>query len=88
MVATKNKEKKSTGSEVDSDSEENEDSEESTVKESKKKAKSKKKMQAQCKYYCTCMSSFFCFYIFCNSVYSDIIFPVFLCNMFSIYWLR
>ena len=59
MVATKNKEKKSTGSEVDSDSEENEDSEESTVKESKKKAKSKKNIQARCKYTCSWTLMFF-----------------------------
>jgi hypothetical protein len=77
MVVTKNKEKKSTSIEVGSDSEESEDSEESTVKESKKKVKSKNKLQAQCKYYCTCTSSFSVFFIFCNSVYSDIIFPFF-----------
>ncbi len=77
-VVTKKKEKKSTGTEVDLDSEEDEESDESTIKELKKKAKSKKNIQAaQCKYYCTCASSFSVFFIFCNSVYFDIISPFF-----------
>ncbi len=76
-VVTKKKEKKSTGTEIDSDSEEDEESAESTVKELKKKAKLKKKLQAQCKYYCTSTSSFFGFFIFCNSVSSDIILTLF-----------
>jgi hypothetical protein len=78
MIATKKNEKKSPGSDVDSDSKHSEGSDESSVKKLDKKPKLKKTTQAKCK---SSLTLFSVLILFAILFFTNMIFPVFFCEI-------